>query len=746
MQSFIGRKSLGLAMLVVFLVGCKTTVEKDPAYDLAQQCVAIQAYDNQRYVVAIGDESYGLADVTIQDAEKFFLKPSSLGEFLVYDRDGQFLKLDLIHVVRADEAAKGVEWAINAVDVLQGGEKIADVFSLVSPHANQRLLHNGETFFSRDAEIAQVSTQKSAFNLVKVSNESCKTFPEASVDATVSPEFNTAKSADARVTGWADLHAHIGFPKSMGSVVMAGEGFNPYGIEHALHDCKQIHGGGGALDLLEMQRADEAGGGHSTRGYPYFDYWPNRETVSHVTTYYKWVERAYLSGLRLMVTHVTGNPTFCQLIGAVHLDELEGDCSPFDTVELQTQYMYDMQDYIDAQAGGPGKGWMRIVKTSAEARKVINENKMALVLGTEYGTLFDCTSSNEDCTAEFVDEQLQKLYDMGVRSVFPIHRFDNAFGGAQTGGDVGAAWMHLTSKMNTGHIHHLTDLVRPDKLLFKPVGGNYFDMQPCPEGVDGTSGVYNMQKFFDKDFSIITEALRGVPSLGLYLGGMLDYILIDKMGPVPDYAYLEGENEICNVRALQPAGQHLVNRIMDKGMILEIDHMSYATTDDAMKLLEARNYSGVVSSHGWLADEPHMLKRVYGLGGMAVPMKSQPSGTSNRLQYFKDIMAPYGYEIGLGIGSDIQGVTSQTSGDRDYYPEYPFKSADGMVDFTQPQTGERVFDFHEEGIAHYGLYPEWVDNLRRASEAKQNDSFEIFMNSAEAYLQMWARAEAAAIE
>ena len=30
--------------------------------------------------------------------------------------------------------------------------------------------------------------------------------------------------------------------------------------------------------------------------------------------------------------------------------------------------MYAMQDYIDAQFGGPGKGWYRIVTNPLEAR------------------------------------------------------------------------------------------------------------------------------------------------------------------------------------------------------------------------------------------------------------------------------------------------------------------------------------------------------------------------------------------
>lgn len=46
--------------------------------------------------------------------------------------------------------------------------------------------------------------------------------------------------------------------------------------------------------------------------------------------------------------------------------------------------------------------------------------------------------------------------------------------------------------------------------------------------------------------------------------------------------------------------------------------------------------------------------------------------------------------------------------------------------------GMIVFDFHEEGIAHYGLFPEWVNTLQQVSKVSNNDTFEMLMNSAEA--------------
>ena len=42
-----------------------------------------------------------------------------------------------------------------------------------------------------------------------------------------------------------------------------------------------------------------------------------------------------------------------------------------------------LERYVDAQYGGPGKGWYRIVTNPYQARRVINEGKLAVVMGIE---------------------------------------------------------------------------------------------------------------------------------------------------------------------------------------------------------------------------------------------------------------------------------------------------------------------------------------------------------------------------
>jgi hypothetical protein len=70
---------------------------------------------------------------------------------------------------------------------------------------------------------------------------------------------------------------------------------------------------------------------------------------------------------------------------------------------------------------------------------------------------------------------------------------------------------------------------------------------------------------------------------------------------------------------------------------------------------------------------------------------------------------------------------------------YPFKSYDGNITFTQPKVGNRAIDFNTEGLAHIGLMPEYIEDLRR--DAVSDKDLEPLFRSAEAYLRMWEKAE-----
>ena len=123
-----------------------------------------------------------------------------------------------------------------------------------------------------------------------------------------------------------------------------------------------------------------------------------------------------------------------------------------DSVRLQAKDMYKMQDYIDAQFGGPGKGFYRIVKNPFQARKVINAGKMAVVMGIETSVPFGCTMKLDvpACSIADIDQQLDAVHKMGVRQMELVNKFDNALSGvAGDNGAVGVA-VNAANFLETG--------------------------------------------------------------------------------------------------------------------------------------------------------------------------------------------------------------------------------------------------------------------------------------------------------
>jgi hypothetical protein len=173
--------------------------------------------------------------------------------------------------------------------------------------------------------------------------------------------------------------------------------------------------------------------------------------------------------------------------------------------------------------------------------------------------------------------------------------------------------------------------------------------------------------------------------------------------------------------------------MMELGWIVNPDHMSQAAVDDTLTLLESRRYSGVISPHGWV--DPGNWPRLWKLGGMAFPGHSATDAYVKDWKTYRPRETPF--EFGWGYGADLGGLSHQPDKAKEGSISYPFKSYDGRVTFDRQTTGERTFDFTKEGVSHYGLYADWLEDLRRVGGKQMADDM---WAGAEAYLQMWERA------
>jgi hypothetical protein len=537
-----------------------------------------------------------------------------------------------------------------------------------SPAADWRVDDDGSMTSQSGVRVAPVRFEEAS---------GCAVFPEAGLNASGTPARGATPFG--RVGGLVDGHMHWMTFEYFGGRFHCGRPWHPYGIAAALPDCASIEGpAGSAAPFQNFLNYGTPVYPHDTRGYPVLTEW-KPTNLTYEGTYWRWVQRAWMAGLRLMVMSVNENRVLCSL-QAVRVT----DCDEMATVRRGLDDIRELQRYADAVAGGPGRGFFQIVTDPYAARRVINSGRMAVVLEIEVSEPFGCRGwAAPSCDRARIDRELDDLYKRGVRSALLLNKFDNPLTGVRfDSGEVGTV-------INVGNLAS---------------AGSFWSARTCTGPL--------------RDNTIATASPATTGALAALLGVTLP--------PVPIYP----PPPHCNTRGLTDLGAHVVTRMMDKRMIVNPDHMSQAGVDATLKLLEARSYSGVISPHGWM--DPGNWPRLWKLGGLAWP------GHSNADQYVREWTAlrpkSTPFMFGWGYGADLGGLSEQPGAGA---LTYPFKSLDDRVTFDRQVTGSRTFDYSTEGVAHYGLYADWFADLRRlGGEALRNDLWD----GAEAYLEMWERA------
>ena len=202
------------------------------------------------------------------------------------------------------------------------------------------------------------------------------------------------------------------------------------------------------------------------------------------------------------------------------------------------------------------------------------------------------------------------------------------------------------------------------------------DAPGLPPGVDGST--------FAQILGFQPGLMSGTPPVG-----------------IPPYD-TNGDLTSCNIRGVSSLGTYLLNELMDKGMMIDIDHMSIKSLDDTLDLAEQRSYPLVASHvlffdlqeklyegvyagrHERLRTRPQ-LERMKNLGSLiAVTLKddvvegdffrkkftlpyTSPNGlpiirddcrssTKTWAQAYEYAINVFGTDAALAVGSDFNGV------------------------------------------------------------------------------------------
>ncbi|WP_106396413.1 amidohydrolase family protein [Actinocorallia populi] len=505
----------------------------------------------------------------------------------------------------------------------------------------------------------------------------------------VSGEPFSGTSPDGLVRGYADLHSHLMSYEGFGGRVMCGSVFDEGGVAEALKDCPD-HGTDGSTAWFEnLVSTGSPFGKHDTEGWPTFEDWPSRSSRTHQQAYHTWIERSWRAGQRLLVNHLVSNRTLCEVYPLK-----KHPCDEMSSIRLQAERTYDLQEYIDGRSGGPGRGWFRIVRGPDEARRVIEQGKLAVVLGVETSEPFGCRQvrGRARCTEKQIDDGLDEMQRLGVGSMFLCHKFDNALCGVRFDPDTTGLVLNIGNFLGSGRFWQADTCRRPER--------------------DNTISPAN------EFTSVLAGPLAHLRPLGL---------------TVPAYP----EPPHCNINGLTDLGAYAVKGMIKRGMLVEVDHMSVEAADRTLSILEQEDYPGVVSSHSWT--DRNFLQRIYRLGGMATSYASAADGFVASWRQARKASVP-GDFFGFGFGLDANGMgplPGPRGGNAANPVRYPFTSPfDPGVRLDRQRTGERAWDVNTEGVANYGLIPDWLADVHTVGG---DEIITDMSHGAEAYLRMWER-------
>ena len=710
--------ALGGVVAALLLAGCGNSSPVAPSaqsatpqtrYDMANRCFALQSVAQKTFAVHNADGTYTASAATAAAGEPFFMKPTALGKYMFYARDASYLAADKTAVDSAEAPSDPVDWTVDLA-----ADKHFTVFSAA---ANESLVVDAA---SKNLTLGAGSSPEKGDEFAFVPTSGCTDYPEAQLNASGTP-FK-GHGVDQPALGFADVHNHISATTFLGGAHY-GSPFHRFGVTEALKNCEAVHGPDGALDLIgNLEGYNTPIRPHDTVGWPTFVDWPAAQSLTHEGTYYRWLERAWMAGLRLIVSNTVENETLCNLESKVQ-GHLAQNCNEMDSAEKQVGFMHDMQDYIDAQEGGPGKGWFRIVESPAEARKVINDGKLAVVLGIEISHLFNCDvkyvplgGEVDGCTTADIDAQMDRLYNLGIREMFSIHEFDNAFGG---NGIFNGLVLNAGNFLDTGR---------------------FWTTYACPTDPPfSTSSQFSYtlgSNMTTADPTNITDPLTAA-----LLAGTNVQLPIYPTGPQ------------CNARGLTDLGRYAFNKMMQKKIIMDIDHLEVSIKSDLISLAEQQKPTyPVISAHGGHGGlTMDQARRIIALGGLIYPYHVNPPDWLDILDNSLTPLKSPNYYFAMGYGADTNGLGHQAGACTDckapvQYPFTLFKGPDWgpefkdvkPITFDREVTGQRTFDVNAEGQAHYGLKADWVEQLRIEGGQPGLDAL---YHSAEAYLQMWERTE-----
>lgn len=407
-------------------------------------------------------------------------------------------------------------------------------------------------------------------------------------------------AADQRLFGWADLHAHPATHLAFGSDANGEKGIfwgKPGGkwtplystTNQDLPSCSYAHGDFDGdivrhethktlmqtLDAVTEYPHITSDWAANNNGATSYGEWPYARSISHQQMHITALRRAYDGGQRMMIASVTDNEFLSDMWTKIGFNVF-GNSVPkidpnfgFNSAVKQIKYIKGM--------AAQNSDWMQIAYSAAEARSIVAADKLALVLSLEIDSLTEV-------------QVLQLVDSYGVRHVIPVHLIDNDFGGTAVYSDA----------FNV--VNNFVHSTRTDDNL----DNNGF----LKVGYDANLKFRLLRPQYPHSDAAGSVKVDPVP-IQIYAG--LGYI-----------SNLQAGHR--NLRGLSARGIDLLTLLAKRGVMIDVAHMSFESTADALAKATQWGYP-MMNSHTNFREQDNTanserdlhrdhLKKIADLGGV----------------------------------------------------------------------------------------------------------------------------------
>lgn len=353
------------------------------------------------------------------------------------------------------------------------------------------------------------------------------------------------------------------------------------------------------LNVAEGRSSDDPidlavlGNRHNPMGGPTFSEFPDFRHGAHQQQHITQIHRAYLGGMRLMSALAIHNRgleygmgwVVCGNDGRPTVDTT----SDADVVRAHVQAMRQIAEL--------NKDWLEIAYTPEQARRIIESNRLAIILGVEVPEIDSFLPAGRSI-ADRVDE----LVNLGIRQVVIVHGMDNALGGSALFNDL---YNTVGDWMNRPPASRDEVQALSGSLTVKPFSkAAFFDITSVPpepllpEHPDDDPILKADPILFrlSNPHRVVLSNVFTRPDPRTHVAPLLDV----PYGPLHPFVntapavatergvydgYVDGHR---NARRLSGRGEEMIRTLAKRGMLLDFAHMGDETVKGALTALDSK--------------------------------------------------------------------------------------------------------------------------------------------------------------